>query len=63
MKWLAKGVVAEKHKLLGWIHSFIKIKEYFCNIKTKGREGSRVFMKIQLLHQIALSELIKILKE
>ena len=47
VKRLAEGMAVEKYKLLGWIPSFIKpIRKYFHNVKTKGREGSRVHAKI-----------------
>ena len=44
--------------------SFIKsLRDFFWDIKTKGQNGSRVYVKILIMYDLDLGELIEMIKE
>ena len=46
------------------IPNFIKfIREYFFEIKTKGKKGRRVYTKCLLLHNQPFEDIAKVIKE
>ena len=43
---------------------FIKfLRDFFWDVKTKGRDSSRVYKKILIMHDLDLGDLIEIIKE
>ena len=46
------------------VPTFIKsLKEYFNKIRAKGRDGTRVYTKFLMMHDIELEDLIEMIKE
>ena len=46
------------------VSNFIKqIKDFFHEVRTKGREGERVYTKCLLLYEVQIEDLIEMIKE
>ena len=58
------GYKIDTSEVMKEIPSFIKfIKDYFFEIKTKGKEGGRVYTKCLIMYNVKFQDLAKIVKE
>ena len=59
-----QGVAVKVKDIMKEVPSFIKtLREYFWDVKTKGCNGGRVYMKLLMLNSEELSDLLEIIKE
>ena len=58
------GVVVKSDQLMKEVPTFLKsIQEFFYQLRTRGKEGGRVFMKVLFMHSYTIEDFTEMLKE